>query len=122
LSVLDVQSFRAADCDTDHYLVVAKVTERLAVNKKDCRVFIWRGSISRSPSICPEVDIAIAELKKYKSPGSYQILEEMIQAEGETLLSAIHKLLNFIWNEQELPVQWKDSLIVPIHKKGDKTN
>jgi hypothetical protein len=27
-------SFRAADCDTDHYLVVAKVRERLAVNKQ----------------------------------------------------------------------------------------
>jgi hypothetical protein len=26
--------FRAADCDTDHYLVVAKVKGRLAVNKQ----------------------------------------------------------------------------------------
>jgi hypothetical protein len=34
LSVLDVRSFRAADCYTDHYLVVAKVRERLAVNKQ----------------------------------------------------------------------------------------
>jgi hypothetical protein len=33
-NVLDVQSFRVADCDTDHYLVVAKVRERLAVNKQ----------------------------------------------------------------------------------------
>jgi hypothetical protein len=34
-NVLDVQLFRAADCDSDHYLVVvAKVTERLAVNKQ----------------------------------------------------------------------------------------
>ncbi|PNF22162.1 hypothetical protein B7P43_G05764 [Cryptotermes secundus] len=33
-SILDVQSFRAADCDTDHYLVVAKVRERLAVSKQ----------------------------------------------------------------------------------------
>jgi hypothetical protein len=33
-SVLDVRSFRAADCDTDHSLVVAKVRERLAVNKQ----------------------------------------------------------------------------------------
>jgi endonuclease/exonuclease/phosphatase family metal-dependent hydrolase len=33
-NVLDVQSLRAADCDSGHYLVVAKVTERLAVNKQ----------------------------------------------------------------------------------------
>jgi hypothetical protein len=32
--MLDVQSFRAADYDTDHCLGVAKVRERLAVSKQ----------------------------------------------------------------------------------------
>jgi hypothetical protein len=34
-----VQSFRGADCDTDHYLVVAKVRERLAVSKQVAQKF-----------------------------------------------------------------------------------
>ena len=33
-SILDVRSFRKADFDTDHYLVIAKVRERLAVSKQ----------------------------------------------------------------------------------------
>jgi hypothetical protein len=69
-----------------------------------------------------EVEIAIAELKKYKPPGSDQILGELIQAGGEILLSTIHRLINLVWNKEELPDHWKESIIVPIHKKGDKTD
>jgi hypothetical protein len=25
-----------------------------------------------------------------------------------------------MWNKEELPQQWKESIIVPIYKKGDK--
>jgi hypothetical protein len=52
-----------------------------------------------------EVEIAIAKLKKYKSPGSDQILAELIQAESEVLLPVIHKLINSVWNKEELPDQ-----------------
>jgi hypothetical protein len=36
-NILEVRSFRAADCDTDHYFVVTKVRERLAVSKQSTR-------------------------------------------------------------------------------------
>jgi len=38
-SILDVRSFRGAECDTDPYLLVAKVRERLAVSKQEAQKF-----------------------------------------------------------------------------------
>jgi hypothetical protein len=61
-------------------------------------------------------------LKKYKSPGTDQIMAELLQAGGGTLVSAIHKHITSIWNMEELPDQWKKCIITPIHKKSDKTN
>jgi hypothetical protein len=69
-----------------------------------------------------EVEIAIAKLEKYKSSDSNQIPAELIQVGGEILLSTIHKLINSIWNKEELPDQWKESIIMPVHKKDGKTD
>jgi hypothetical protein len=50
--------------------------------------------------------------------GSDQNPAELIQQ--ETLHSEIHKLIVLIWNEEELSHQWKESIVVPIHKKGGR--
>jgi len=46
----------------------------------------------------------------------------LIKAGGRTIRCAIHKLIISIWNKEELPEEWKESIIIPIHKKGDKTD
>jgi hypothetical protein len=69
-----------------------------------------------------EVEIGIANLNKCNSPGSDQIPIELIQKGGETAVSLIYKFINSVWNKEELPNEWKESIIVPIHKTGDKTD
>ena len=65
------------------------------------------------------VEMAIEKLKRHKSPGIDQIPGELIKAGGRKIRSEIHKLINSIWNKEELP---KELIIVPIYKQGDKTN
>jgi hypothetical protein len=45
----------------------------------------------------------------------YHLQAELIQAGGEIVLSLIHKHI-----KEELPDQWKESITVPVHKKGQK--
>jgi hypothetical protein len=46
---------------------------------------------------------------------------ELIEAGGRTICSEIHKLINSISSKEELPEDWKESIIVPNYEKCDKT-
>jgi hypothetical protein len=41
---------------------------------------------------------------------------------GRTIRSEIRKLINSIWDKKDLLEEWKESIIVPVYKKGDKTD
>jgi hypothetical protein len=69
-----------------------------------------------------EDEIAIEKIKRHKSPCNSQISSESIKARGRTFRSEIHKLVNSIWNKEELPEEWKELIIVPISEKGEKTD
>jgi sorting nexin-29 len=46
----------------------------------------------------------------------------LIKAEGKTLYSEINRLIYSVRNKEKMPQQWKESVIVPIYKKGHKTD
>jgi hypothetical protein len=52
-----------------------------------------------------EAEIAIGKLQRCKSPDTGQIPQELIQAGRHTLRSETHKLINSIWNKEDLPQQ-----------------
>jgi hypothetical protein len=59
-------------------------------------------------------------LKSYKSTCVDQIPAKLFQGGGKILRSEIHKLIRLIRNKEELPHRWKGSILVPIHRKGNK--
>ena len=50
-----------------------------------------------------------------------QIPAELIKAGCRTNRCEVHKLIISIWNKEKLPEEWKESIILPTYKKGDKT-
>jgi hypothetical protein len=61
-----------------------------------------------------EIEVAIGKLKRCKSPGTDQIPVQLIRSGRETKHSEMHKVIMLIWNNEELPQQWKES-VVSIH-------
>jgi hypothetical protein len=68
-----------------------------------------------------EVEIANGKLKVCKSPGT-DIPTELTAEGGEILRSEKYKIIRSIRNKEEFPLQRKESIVVPIHKKGGKTD
>ena len=46
----------------------------------------------------------------------------MIRAGGRTICLEIRRLITSIWKKEKLPEEWKESILEPINKMGDKTD
>ena len=45
---------------------------------------------------------------------------EIIKHRGNKLLYRIYELVRQIWEEERIPEEWKETIIVTIHKRGDR--
>jgi hypothetical protein len=83
-------------------------------------MYVWLVMLGRTKytpePLVPECNLLrlILPLKSYKSKDTDQVPAKLIEAGGEKLRFEIHKLINYISNKDELPPQWKESIIVPI--------
>ena len=68
-----------------------------------------------------EIKNAIKSQKNRRTGGNDYITAELIKADIDTSAAALHKLFNVIWNEEKVPLSWKESQIVKIPKKGNLT-
>jgi hypothetical protein len=64
-----------------------------------------------------EVEMATEKLTRRKPLGTNQGPAELI-SKGRTIRSEIHKIINSIWDEEELAQEWKETITLPIYKMG----
>ena len=67
-----------------------------------------------------EFELGTEKLKRRKSPDIDQIPAQLNTAGCRTICSVTHKLINSLWNNEDLPEEWKESITLPIYKQGDK--
>ena len=80
----------------------------------DVPLNINTGPISRG-----EIRTALTQLKNAKAPGVDNIPPEAFKEGGPCTLEALHRILNFVWEKDVIPDDWKRGLLVKLAKKGD---
>ena len=62
----------------------------------------------------------LRNLKNSKTGGSDGIVGELLKYGGFGMVDLLEQLFSVIWQEEIVPRQWREGLIVNIFKKGDR--
>ena len=67
---------------------------------------------------------AAGKLQRGKAAGRSGILPEMVKAccGDAEFLNLLLDLVHTAWQEQKVPKEWTDAVLIPIPKKGDLSN
>ena len=76
-------------------------------------------NINTGPISKGEIRSALTHLKNAKAPGVDNIPPEAFKEGGPCTVEALHRILNFVWEKEEIPDDWKRCLLVKLTKKGD---
>jgi hypothetical protein len=77
--------------------------------------------LARVPTAA-EVEKAIKKLKPRKAAGEDGIIAEALAWGGEKLFEEVTKLIQDIWEKEEVPEEWGGGVLVPIFKAGNKAD
>lgn len=68
------------------------------------------------PPTIDEVRAILERIKNGKTPGVDNLYAEYLKYGGERVLHDLHELLKKVWEENHMPADWKQVVVVPIPK------
>ncbi|CAI2732166.1 unnamed protein product [Schistosoma spindalis] len=75
--------------------------------------------IDVNPPTTEEIRMAIRQIKSGKAAGPDNIPAEALKSDIEVTTSRLHLLFKKIWEEEQVPMDWKEGHLIKIPKKGD---
>jgi hypothetical protein len=69
-----------------------------------------------------EVRFAVNKMKNGKAAGMDGIVPELLKFGDDSMINILHKLFIHVWKVGSVPYEWRDSIVIPIPKKGDATH
>ncbi|VDP38217.1 unnamed protein product [Schistosoma curassoni] len=79
-------------------------------------------SIDVGPPTVEEIRMAVRQIKSGKAKEPDNIPAEAIKADVAVTARILHILFNKIWDEEQVPTDWKEGRLIKIPKKGDLSN
>nr|CAH8840565.1 unnamed protein product [Trichobilharzia regenti] len=73
------------------------------------------------PPTPTEIAKTINRLRNKKAPGEDGLPPEIYKACTPALIDALHSLFCSIWESETIPSDWSTSVLLPFHKKGDRS-
>lgn len=64
-----------------------------------------------------ELKEIINKLKNNKAAGKDSIVAELLKYAGDKIVEQLEKLFKQIWLTENIPQDWRDAIIHPLHKK-----
>ncbi|XP_055388265.1 uncharacterized protein LOC129616656 [Condylostylus longicornis] len=68
-----------------------------------------------------DIKKALNKLKNNKGGGEDSITAELLKYSGTRVFSELRGIVCQVWQEETIPREWLTSIMIPIHKKEDKT-
>lgn len=76
---------------------------------------------SEPPSL-HQIENYISQLKNNRAPGEDGIVAEMWKLGGKRAAETIYEVIKDCWEKERIPDDWRQAIIHPLHKKGDRTD
>ena len=78
--------------------------------------------IETGPPSFDEIVTAVKQLKNRKAPGGDNIPAELYKANTQEMTIEFGKIYKKIWQNEAIPTEWENAILIPVFKKGDRTS